>query len=168
VANEAELWTSECGKYLAYRRPNSDGGIEYDVIEIGTNEVWFGRRYIPTGFDDDDPRYLYPEFARMVYAWSNAGHTTRTGRYIRAFALSFSEYNRTVSNAETWKAGFVAAISKRYGKAMFRRMVPRRHRKKYALAAAIVALSLFVEQVTSPHADEIHRRTREREKGRVN
>lgn len=162
MTNEAELWTSECGKYLAYRRPNSDGGIEYDVIEIKTNEVWFGRRHIPPSFDDDDPRYVYPEFSRMVGSWSNYEHTNRAGRYVRAFKLSFSECDRTVSVAgawAAWRARGMASTPKRQGEAMFRRMVPRRHTRRYALAAAVVALSLFVEQATSPHAAEIRRRT---------
>jgi hypothetical protein len=159
MTNEAELWTSECGKYLAYRRPNSQGGIEYDVIEIGTNEVWFGRRYIPTGFDDDDPRFRYPEFSRMVVGWSNAGRTTRTGQYIRAFGLSFCEQDQATALATTFaEMNLTKAQSQRYGKAMFRRMVSRRHARRYAQTAAIVTLSLFAEQADSPHAEEIRRR----------
>lgn len=66
------MFLSNCGKYIAISRRN-DVGVDYDVTTTDGSEIWLSKRYVPTGWDDTDPRYVYAEFPHMVTGFSNFG-----------------------------------------------------------------------------------------------
>jgi hypothetical protein len=146
-----ELWVSECGNYYAYRRGGEKSypwtGLDYDVIDMRRNLVWLGHRYEPTGWEDNDPRYVYPEFSRSVGVWSNRGRRTKAGRWIRAFELAWSVVDRTIKRFDFDKRIY----SDDHGRATFRRMIPSRYKRLYRGAAILVELALLQERVTNPN-----------------
>ncbi len=79
-----DVWLSKCGKYMAVRF--GDDAVEFDVLAMNSDDVWLGRRYRPKGFRDKDPRFLYPEFPRMVVGYSNE---------IEGFKLRFADLDTT-------------------------------------------------------------------------
>jgi hypothetical protein len=90
---QERLWISDCGDYYAQDARSTHGDWRYDVVTIDGSTRYFNQRYDPSGWEDTDPRYLYPEFPRMVNSWSNKGHYLRNGRFVLAFKLGFGEYN---------------------------------------------------------------------------
>jgi hypothetical protein len=86
------MFISDCGQFLAIK-PEGAGPGNYDVISVDGSRIWLGGRYRPTGRDDTDPRFLYPEFRFMVSCFSNHGYTNRAGRYVEDFELWFGEYD---------------------------------------------------------------------------
>jgi hypothetical protein len=136
----AELWISDCGRYWARRVGAPGDGLTYDVIEIATGIVWLGRRYHPMGWDDTDRRYTHAEFPRMVTGWLNRGRGLRSGRWVRAFALSFADCDTTVPIQV-----FSGNVIRCSYEATFRRMVPHNRTRQYALAEAYVDAAFMAE-----------------------
>jgi len=86
------VWVSECGQYYAVPYKRSDGSGDYDVYTVDGKQCWKGRRYIPKGFEDIDPRHLYPEFPHMISMW----HFEEIVRGKRTFTLHFCDTDPTV------------------------------------------------------------------------
>jgi hypothetical protein len=146
-----ELWVSDCGHFYAYRRGGDKmypwTGLDYDVIDMRRSIVWLSRRYEPTGWDDKDPRYVYPEFSRSIGVWSNRGRRTRAGKWIPAFELAWSVVDRTVKTFDFDKRSY----SEDSGRATFRRKIHNRYTRLYRNAAILVNLALLQERVTNPN-----------------
>lgn len=132
---QVELWVSECGRYLARAVPQSNDCTAYDVIEVATRKVWLHGRRKLTGFSD--PRRKFAEFPQMVSGWSNRGRGLRSGRWIRAFDLSFADVDTTIEI----KAFSGNVVLTNY-EAEFRRKVPANHARRHADAARAVAEEL--------------------------
>lgn len=135
-----ELWISDCGRYVARREDAAGDALRYDVIELATGIVWLGKRYRPTGWHDTDRRFTHAEFPRMLTGWINLGRRLRSGRWIPAFELSFADCDTTVPILP-----FSGNVIRRSYQATFRRMVPARHTKRHALAAAHVDAAFLAE-----------------------
>lgn len=90
---DTNTFISDCGKYIAIRY---DQFCNFDVLAVDGSCVWLTPRYRPKTHTDDDPRFVFPEFAHMVGGFSNNGRTTRSGRYIEDFELSFSDHDQTI------------------------------------------------------------------------
>jgi hypothetical protein len=86
------VWISTCGKYYAVPREDK-GNQDCDVYSVDGKQSWLSKRYVPKGFDDTDPRFLYPEFPHMVSSYSRL-HPLRGGSH--AFSLGFGDYDTNV------------------------------------------------------------------------
>lgn len=88
------MYLSNCGQYIAISHGNHFG-LNYDIIAVDGSCIWLSGRYEPTGFDDTDPRYIFPEFPHMVIGYHNYGWENRAGRWISDFKLSFADIDTT-------------------------------------------------------------------------
>lgn len=88
-----QAWISDCGNFVAIYW--GLGLMECDVIHRD-GRIWRGGRYRANGWNDGDPRFVYPAFSKMVTAWGNRGHQRRDGQWVTAFALSFADYDQGV------------------------------------------------------------------------
>ena len=109
-------YISDCGQYLARTRP----GFAFPDVFDRNGNVWRGGRYTATGWDDCDPRYVYPEFPRMVTAWANRGRRKRSGEWVVGFALTFGDYDQT----KQWRKPGVDARIGPTVKAEFHKVCP--------------------------------------------
>ena len=82
------MYISNCGKYIAILQSNG-----YDVIAVDGSCIWLQSRYNPEGFDDNDPRYLYPEFPHMVTFYKSVDRKKVKGKMIDIFELGFSDHD---------------------------------------------------------------------------
>ena len=85
------VYISDCKQYLARTRQ----GFEFPDVFGRNGSVWRGSRYRATGWDDTDPRFVYPEFRHMVVAWGNRGHAKRNGDWVVGFDVAFGEYDQS-------------------------------------------------------------------------
>jgi hypothetical protein len=96
------VWISTDGKYYAVPREGK-GCSDADVYTIDGKSCWLSKRYEPTGFNDTDKRYLYPEFPHMVCGYHRL-HPLRDGRH--AFRLSFCDCDTTMK-IDAWTGNTV-------------------------------------------------------------
>jgi len=89
------IFLSNCGEYIAIRVYGLEAHC-FDVIAINGSKMWLYPRYKPTGWDDEDHRYVYPEFPHMVGGFSNYGYENKVGRWVNDFELSFSDHDVTI------------------------------------------------------------------------
>ena len=110
------IYISDCKQYIARTRP----GFEMPDVFDRLGNVWRGSRYKATGWDDTDPRYVYPEFRLKVTGWSNRGHAKRNGDWVPGFLISFGEFDQS----KRWREkGVDARIGERL-EAEFHRVCP--------------------------------------------
>lgn len=110
-----EAWISDCGDFVAIYWGNDV--LDCDVIHRD-GRIWRGGRYRASGWDDDDPRFVHPEFPKMVTAWSDYGHRRRDGQWVTAFKLSVADYDQNLR----WREDYSSASNRI--DAVFRRRVP--------------------------------------------
>ena len=120
IAVKEPMWISDCGRYFArpFYHPEGACGSEYDVVERATGTTWLARRYKPKGWKDKDRRYTHPEFPRMVGYWGNRGRQLRSGRWIKAFELGFTDHDQSIRidplKGNTVLASYAATFRKRW------------------------------------------------------
>ena len=85
------MYLSECGKYIAIQSPTES--IGYDIIAVDGSCIWLDSRYRVKGWDDTDPRHIYPEYKHMVCGFRNHGYENRAGRLITDFTLWFCDHD---------------------------------------------------------------------------
>jgi len=85
------VYISDCKQYIARTRQ----GFGFPDVFDRNGNVWRGGRYRATGWNDTDPRFVYPEFHRMVVAWGNRGREKRNGGWVVGFDLAFGEYDQS-------------------------------------------------------------------------
>lgn len=110
------IYISECNQYVARTRP----GFDFPDVFDRHGNVWRGGRYRAKDWDDNDPRYVYPEFHRMVTGWGNCGRRKRTGELVTGFDVSFGEYDQT----KRWREAGVDARIGQTLRAEFHRVCP--------------------------------------------
>jgi hypothetical protein len=86
------VWISTDGEYYAVPRKNK-GTHDCDIHSVDGKHCWFSRRYEPTGFNDTDKRYLYPEFSHMTCGYSRL-KPLRNGHH--AFLIRFGDYDISI------------------------------------------------------------------------
>jgi hypothetical protein len=94
MTDHRNVWISDCKQYVCRTRPSEL--LEMPDVFDRAGNVWRGGRYKPTGWEDTDPRFVYPEFPRMVTFWGNLGRRKRSGEWVPAFRLGFCEFDQTL------------------------------------------------------------------------
>ena len=88
--SETFFFVSDCGRYIARQQPNT---VNFDVFTVDGSKCWLDCRYTPTGFEDTDPRIVYPEFAHQVVSYSLIDQSESGKRWI--FSLDFADLDQT-------------------------------------------------------------------------
>jgi len=89
------LLLSDCGKYIAMKTNDLDGSC-WDVIAVDGSCLWLHGRYQPTGYDDQDPRFLYAEHPHLVTSYLSHCYENKVGRWIYDFELGFSDHDTSL------------------------------------------------------------------------
>lgn len=111
---------SECQDFVAVRWGRDVW--ELDVFDRHGN-VWRSQRYVATGWNDTDQRYLFAEFPKMVTAYGGIGRRMKSGRWSEDFNLTICDCDQSVRRDE------VGSTSNRQAIVFRRRVPPRRPRK---------------------------------------
>jgi hypothetical protein len=93
------LWVSKCGKYFAREARDADHHMP-DVAHRESQRWWFGNRPVPIAVAE--ARIESGESTRLVTTWTNRGRRKRSGAWVPAFEVGFSDYDeRTGSQSYT-------------------------------------------------------------------
>ena len=93
MIEEANMFLSDCGKYIAVRS-EEEWACLYDVIAVDGTRIWLSRKFDTHKVKDNNPRIIYPEFEHEVIAFSNKGYENMAGRWVYDFVLSFADLDK--------------------------------------------------------------------------